>query len=327
MQRIVIIAEHIAGHIRSVTYELIAFGKKLQQLKSQSLEVIILGHEVTGLARKIADISGLDVTAIEHPEATTYNGELYGKALSVHLHDLQPAYVCVAHTSQGLDFAPSLAVELNAACITGIEDVVERDGGACFARPLFGGKITARVRPNSQTSILTIQAGIFNFRKDDAHTAGTVAIKSAPYKPRRTRSLGIKQIETDMAGLTEASVIVAVGQGIGNQDNLDIIYQLAALFPKSAVAGSRIVCDLNWLEYRCQVGVTGATVSPRLYIACGISGATQHVMGMRASEFVVAINRDPTAAIFQVADVCVVEDLTTFVPTFIKTYRKVKENI
>ena len=95
----------------------------------------------------------------------------------------------------------------------------------------------------------------------------------------------------------------SAGQGIGNKESVDLIYQLAALFGKSAVAGSRIVCDLSWLEYRCQVGVSGATVSPQLYIACGISGALQHVVGMRDSEYIVAINKDPAAAIFQIADV------------------------
>jgi electron transfer flavoprotein alpha subunit len=140
----------------------------------------------------------------------------------------------------------------------------------------------------------------------------------------KTRSTGIKQAEADMTGITEADVIVSVGQGLGDKENLDLIYQLAALFPKSAVAGSRIVCDLGWLEYSCQVGVTGATVAPQLYIACGISGAVQHVMGMRSSGYVVAINKDPAAAIFQVADICVIEDLATFIPTFIELYEKTK---
>ena len=129
-----------------------------------------------------------------------------------------------------------------------------------------------------------------------------------------------------MTGITEAGVIVSAGQGLGDKENLDLIYQLAALFAKSAVAGSRIVCDLGWLEYRCQVGVTGATVSPQLYIACGISGALQHVMGMRNSEYIVAINKDPAAAIFQVADICIVEDLTTFIPAFIEEYEKTKSD-
>jgi len=129
-----------------------------------------------------------------------------------------------------------------------------------------------------------------------------------------------------MTGITEAGVIVSAGQGLGDKKNLDLIYQLAALFAKSAVAGSRIVCDLGWLEYRCQVGVTGATVSPQLYIACGISGAVQHVMGMRNSEYIVAINKDPAAAIFQVADICIVEDLTTFIPALIEVYEKTKSD-
>jgi len=129
-----------------------------------------------------------------------------------------------------------------------------------------------------------------------------------------------------MTGITEAGVIVSAGQGLGDKENLDLIYQLAALFAKSAVAGSRIVCDLGWLEYRCQVGVTGATVSPQLYIACGISGAVQHVMGMRNSEYIVAINKDPAAAIFQVADICIVEDLTTFIPALIEVYEKTKSD-
>ncbi len=127
-----------------------------------------------------------------------------------------------------------------------------------------------------------------------------------------------------MTGITEAGVIVSAGQGLGDKENVDLMYQLAALFTKSAVAGSRIVCDLGWLEYRCQVGVTGATVSPRLYIACGISGAVQHLVGMRNSEYIVAINKDPAAAIFQIADICIVEDLTTFIPAFIEAYEKTK---
>jgi len=119
---------------------------------------------------------------------------------------------------------------------------------------------------------------------------------------------------------------VAAGRGVGEKENLEIIYQLAALFSKAAVAGSRIVCDMGWLEYQRQVGVTGTTVSPQLYIACGISGAVQHVMGMRNSEFIVAINKDPSAAFFQTADICIVEDLADFIPAFIRAYNEATNN-
>ena len=140
----------------------------------------------------------------------------------------------------------------------------------------------------------------------------------------KTRSLGIKQAEADTSGISEADVLISAGMGIGDEENLEFIYALADLFPKSAVAGSRIVCDQGWLEYKCQVGVTGATVSPGLYIACGISGAVQHVSGMRGSGFIVAINTDPAAAIFHTADVCIVEDLKTFIPAFMEEYESEK---
>ena len=240
------------------------------------------------------------------------------------LADLHPSFVCIAHTAQGSDYAPALAVKLDAACITGVGEIIEHQGDICFARPLYSGKIIARLKPMSQTSILTIQPGIFKADGNTANRSGNVTMKSLSAQNRRSRSLGIKQADADTAGIGEAKVIVAAGRGIGEKENLEIIHQLAALFSKSAVAGSRIVCDIGWLEYQRQVGVTGTTVSPQLYIACGISGAIQHVMGMRNSEFIVAINKDPSAAIFQTADICIVEDLTAFIPEFIKVSKKTK---
>jgi electron transfer flavoprotein alpha subunit len=320
---IVIVTEHADGQIRPVTYELLAFAKKLQQAtRSTPIRVILLADEVKGLAQDIADHTGLDITAVKIPEMIHYNGELYTHALADLLADLHPSFVCIAHTSQGSDYSPALALKLDAACITMIGEIIEHQGDICFARPLYSGKIIACIKPTSETSILTIQPGIFKAGSNTANRSGNVTIKSLSAKNRRSRSLGIKQADTDTAGIGEAKVIVAAGRGVGEKENLEIIHRLAALFSKSAVAGSRIVCDIGWLEYQRQVGVTGTTVSPQLYIACGISGAVQHVMGMRNSEFIVAINKDPSAAIFQTADICIVEDLTAFISAFIKFYEK-----
>ena len=233
----------------------------------------------------------------------------------------RPRYICMAHTSQGADFAPALAIELKAACIGGIEDILTIKDGVCFSRPVYGGKIIAHIRPLSETSILTIQPGLFKWDKQPDPKPGRIVIRKIATESRWWRSMGLKQVAMDTQGISEAEVVVAAGQGIGDRDNLDLINQLAAIFSKSAVAGSRIVCDLEWLGFGCQVGVTGATVSPQLYIACGVSGAIQHVSGMRGSEFIVAINKDPAASIFQVADICVVEDLITFIPTLIEVYQ------
>ena len=325
-QTIVVIVEHFGGQIKPVSHELVTCAGRLQQNTAATVKAVILDADPAKLAREMADIWGLEVIAVRISQLTSYNGEIYKSVLADLLRELKTAYVCTAHSSQGMDFAPALAVELNAACITGVEDILEVENRTCFARSIFGAKAVAHVRPEKDLSILTIQPGMFRPQKPDKPVSGSVTNRSFRCETLKTRSRGIKEAEADMTGITEAGVIVSAGQGLGDKENLDLIYQLAALFAKSAVAGSRIVCDLGWLEYRCQVGVTGATVSPQLYIACGISGAVQHVMGMRNSEYIVAINKDPAAAIFQVADICIVEDLTTFIPALIEVYEKTKSD-
>ena len=325
-QTIVVIVEHFGGQINPVSHELVTCAGRLQQNTAATVKAVILDADPAKLAREMADTWGLEVIAVRISQLTSYNGEIYKSVLADLLRELKAAYVCTAHSSQGMDFAPALAVELNAACITGVEDILEVENRTCFARSIFGAKAVAQVRPEKDLSILTIQPGMFRPQKPDKPVSGSVTNRSFRCETLKTRSRGIKEAEADMTGITEAGVIVSAGQGLGDKENLDLIYQLAALFAKSAVAGSRIVCDLGWLEYRCQVGVTGATVSPQLYIACGISGAVQHVMGMRNSEYIVAINKDPAAAIFQVADICIVEDLTTFIPALIEVYEKTKSD-
>ncbi len=320
---IVIVAEHEQGRIKPVTYEVIAFAKKLQRLTSANpLRVLLLADRIEKPAQELADRCGLDVTAVRIPAMTNYNGELYVQVLLQYLCEVPPAYVCIAHTCQGQDYAPALAVKMRTACITGVGDIINQAGKINFTRPIYGGKVTAHLQPTSPTAVITVQPGFHKIADKPGKVEGTVTILAQSANNRHSRSLGIKQSETDTADIGDANVIVAAGRGIGEKENLDIIRRFASLFPKSAVAGSRIVCDMGWLGYPHQVGVTGATVSPQLYIACGISGALQHVMGMQGSEFIVAINKDPSAAIFQVADSCIVEDLTVFIPEFIRVYKE-----
>ena len=323
-QSIIVIAEHMEGQVRPVTYELVECALRLQDTTTLPIKVIILGEDVGDLALEIAQNSAQDVSAVQVPGLMEYHGETYRDLLEQLLKGENARYICVAHSSQGLDFGPALAVSLHADCITGVEDIYDHDGHLNFVRPIYGGKAVAHVRPRSETAILSIQPGIFKPSDLEDQMAGSVNIQSMASQALRTRSLGLKQAEADTSGISEADVLISAGMGIGDEENLEFIYALAELFPKSAVAGSRIVCDLGWLEYKCQVGVTGATVSPELYIACGISGAVQHVSGMRGSGFIVAINTDPTAAIFHTADVCIVEDLKTFIPAFIEEYENEK---
>ena len=213
-----------------------------------------------------------------------------------------------------------MAIRLDAACVSGVQGLVVQDGGPVFQRAVLGGKYMAGVKADDRPVVLTVLPGYFKFEGNGSHSA-EIETQRPSLPVTRTRLIEIKESATE-AALTQATTVVAAGRGIGPEDNLDLLSRLAALFPKSAVAGSRIVCDAGWLPYHRQVGVTGATVAPELYLACGISGAFQHLAGMSGSRFVVAINSDPHAAIFNAADVGIVEDLNTFLPLLIDAIEK-----
>jgi electron transfer flavoprotein alpha subunit len=302
----------------------VGFALEMQRLRPVDANIVILGNQVGPLAQGIADHTGLDVIGIEGKNLIHYHGELYQIILEELLEALGTDYVCIGHTSQGWDYAPGLAVRLRAACITGVEGCHQKDGQICFTRSIHNGKILAHIRPETDRVVLTIQPGTFKGVTSDPEGKGRVDIRVNTTIGQQSRQMGFHRTEEGGAALAEAEIIVAGGRGIGKEENLELIRQLASLFPKSAVGGSRPVCDMGWLEYKRQVGLTGATVTPRLYLACGISGASQHVIGMRGAGFVVAINRDPDAAIFNFSDVCVVADLKRFIPAFIEAFEKWK---
>ena len=325
-RNIVVVVEHYAGQLRSITRELIVCALKLQQLRSGRITAVIPGHNIAALAHETARKYGVSVIGIEDPALHHYNGEHWKSALKAVFADLPPSYVCIGHTLEGMEFAPGLSVMLGAACVTGVEHVAGDRDRILFTRSIHGGKVLAEVTPCVQTTVLTVQPGSFGGFPCEASTPGSVELRSVSIPPRFSRTLGIKGSHDRNTALADADVIVAAGKGIGKKENIELLERLAALFPKSAVAGSRWVVDTGWMEHRQQVGLTGATVKPKLYIACGISGASQHVVGMRESDFIIAINKDPYATIFKFADVCIVEDLTSFIPILIEQYEKQREN-
>ncbi len=320
---IIVIAEHAEGQVRPVTYELVAFARALQkEMPSSGIKIVVIGDAIGQIAEIIAGKTGLSVIAIYVPGLAGYSAEVHKNVLADLLTEWRPSHVVAAHSTQGLDFAPGLAVRLGAACVTGVEAIVKQDQGICFRRAVCGGKIMADVHADSPMVMLCVLPGSFVPDPGDAAAPGTVTVRTMESVPEQSFSRGIIRKSMDVSAVVEADVIVAAGRGIGDKDHLDLIYRLAAIFPKSAVGGSRIVCDSGWLDYAQQIGVTGCTVAPSLYIACGISGAIQHVSGMRGSGFIVSINTDPKAAIFNVSDVCIVEDLATFIPILIEVHEK-----
>ncbi|MBW2615963.1 MAG: electron transfer flavoprotein subunit alpha/FixB family protein, partial [Deltaproteobacteria bacterium] len=235
-KRIIVIAEHFQGKLAPVTFELLACALEMERFGLGPINVVVLGDSVEDLAHEIAVTSGMEVTAIQELNLKNYNGEIYKNILGELLPELSPACVCIAHTGQGWDFAPGLAIRLGAACITGVERLFEEDGRICFTRPVFNGKLVADFRAASDPTIITVQPGSFKTASFEALTPGPVILRTTSYQPRQSRSLGTRSAKKENSALTEADVIVSAGKGIGRKENLEIIERLAALFPKSAVA-------------------------------------------------------------------------------------------
>ncbi len=319
---IVIIAELQGDRVNPVTWELFTLAQEIRRIHPLPVKVVLLGADVDKPAREIAETSGEAVLAVRSEFLRMYNGELYKDLLYDALSGLNPLFVLAAQTTQGLDFGPGLAVRLEAACITGVSAVVEKGEDLCFSRASSHGKVVTHLFSNAGTTFVLVQPGAFRAAAREKRASGPVEILSSSRAPKKMQCVRVVSSVSEDAGLAGARVVVAAGRGIGEKENLRLIEQLSALFPRSAVAGSRPVCDRGWLEYKRQVGLTGATVSPRLYIACGISGAMPHQAGMQGSGFIVAISTDPRAPIFTIADVCIQEDLKVFLPALVEELEK-----
>jgi electron transfer flavoprotein alpha subunit len=323
---IAVIAEVAAGRPAPVTLELIAFAKALRRNESIPVRVFVSGEGIAPTAAGLAALPGVAVTGLEGRALAAYSAETWKLVLAPRLAGLKPRFVCIAHDAMGADFGPGLAARLGAACITSVESFRMEKDDVIFSRPLLKGKMRMEVVPEAETTVVTLLPG--TFRREE--TSPSPEDKAGKYG--ETLRLGNLRSEvpppaergweSGLAAPEAPEVIVAAGRGIGSEENLALLRSLTSLFSRPALGASRAVCDAGWLPCRFQVGQTGKTVAPRLYIACGISGALQHLAGMRGSQCIVAINRDPRAAIFQAADVAVVEELVSFIPLLIDACRK-----
>ena len=308
---IYIIAELRKGCITQETYELVSFARAVDNGKKPVF--LLLGKKVEGQAREISQKTGCDSLVLTADHLEHYNALSYAHALMPILQGEAAGWVCLPHTSMGYDLAPRLAVSLDAACITGVESV--SDGSLC--RPIHSGRFVEEIVPNTLRVVVTVLPGAFKPWEETSGSAGSVEVREVAFTELPSRTLVSLESAYRDSALKDAEVIVSGGRGTGKKENVPLIRNLAAVFPRSAVGASRSACDLGWFERKLQIGTTGLTVSPRLYIACGISGAFQHVSGMRGAQTIVAINTDCHAPIFQLAHYCILEDLTTFIPVLL----------
>ena len=313
------------GEPKGVSYETIAGGQKLAAALGKPLEAVVLGAGVGGAAEKIAARKVDKVRVIDDAKLDPYTPDPYTAALRFAIESEKPDYVLFPHTYQVRDWVPRVAAALDAGFISDVVDLRADGGEPVFVRQPYQGKLNADCAfMGSGPRLVSFQAGAF--LADDAAKGDAAAeIVAQPVDLSgvevRTQVLDTFQEVENKVDLSRADVIVAVGRGIGKQENLGIVEELAAAL-RGQLAASRPVCDNEWLPMDRQIGSSGQTVAPRLYLAVGISGAIQHLVGMKNSGTIVAINKDANAPIFSVADYGIVGDLFEIVPALTA---KVKE--
>ncbi len=327
-KKITIIADHDGKNIKPITWELFAFAKKIQAHEKADIYFFIIGENTKELAQDISIHSGCKTYAMDVLGTNNYHGQIYKKILIPFLTKNPADYILVPHTTSGMDYAPALSIALKGSCITAVEGIHNKDNVLHFVRAMFGRKIQADLSNKnlgaSSPQVLTLQAGSFKPFKLDQNDIKNINIIHEAFDCLEKEMIykGCQPSPSKGSNLAKAEVIVSGGRGIEEEENYKYIEMLADIFPRSATGASRPICDYGWAKYSQQVGATGTIISPKLYIACGISGATQHLEGIRDSQFIVAINSDPDAPIFQVADICIIEDLTDFIPIIVETAKK-----
>ena len=318
---ILVIAEQKDGKLNRASLETIAAAQQLAG-GSMPIKVAVAGQNVAAVAAELAKTAVAEVIAVDHAALASYTPDAFVQAFQQVIAQVNPTVVLLPHTYQTRDFSPTLATRLDRALIT---DVIAVKAGTTltFARPMFQGKLTADVQPQGPgPHFVTIQIGAF---RADAVTVGSAPVSNASISidesKLRQKPEAPFQEAKQAVDLSQAERIVSVGRGIKSQENIAIAEQLAKAFG-AELAASRPICDNGWLPMERQIGSSGQTVAPKLYVALGISGAIQHLVGMKGSRTVVAINKDAEAPIFEVADYGVQGDLFELAPAIIAELQK-----
>jgi electron transfer flavoprotein alpha subunit len=326
---ILVVAEQRDGKLNRVSFETIAAAQAIAKDTGWAVEVVLPGSGVAALAQEFAAKAVGRVYALEAEALASYTSDAYVYALKAFISEKQPKLVLFPHTYQVRDFAPRLALALDRTLISDATGYKYEGGALRFTRQMFQGKFTADVSFGGDAPwMATVQIGAF--RGDQAGVAsgsGAAAVENVTAAvantPARVTPHEVFQEAKQTVDLSQAEVIVAVGRGIKEQKNMALAENLAAALG-GEVAASRPICDNGWLPLERQIGSSGQTVAPKLYIALGVSGAIQHIVGMKGSRTIVAINKDPEAPIFEISDLAVVGDLFQVVPALTEEIKKAK---
>jgi electron transfer flavoprotein alpha subunit len=321
---ILVIAEQKDGKLNRASWETIAAAQQLSG-GSMPIKVAVAGQNVSAVAGELGTAAVAEVIAVDAASLAQYTPDAFVQAFQQVITQAAPALVFLPHTYQTRDFSPTLAARMDRALITDVIGVKNNGGTPTFSRPMFQGKLTADVVPQGAAPhFITIQIGAFRAdaaQKGSAPAVATTASVTIDGGKLRQKPEAPFQEAKQAVDLSQAERIVSVGRGIKSQENIAVAEQLAKAFG-AEIAASRPICDNGWLPMERQIGSSGQTVAPKLYVALGISGAIQHLVGMKGARTIVAINKDAEAPIFEVADYGIQGDLFELAPAIIAELQK-----
>jgi len=315
MTELFVLVEHRQGELREITFEMLTKARELSQEMNIDTTAVLIGHNIREFEKRLVD-QAKRVLIVDDAKLENFNAEAYQRVLFDLISKRKPLLTLIGHTSFGIDLAPSLATELNMPLATDCIDLNFEGEKLVVLRQVYGGKVNVKASlSKSESYIITLRPATFEAKEIEPIGGETVEIASPltediTYK----RFIDFFEPPAGEVDITAADVIVAIGRGVKSEDNMPMMKKLAEQIG-GVLACSRPIVDKGWLPKGRQVGTSGKTVKPKLYIAVGISGQFQHVSGMKNADLIIAINKDAKAPIFRTADFGVVEDLIKVVPT------------
>jgi electron transfer flavoprotein alpha subunit len=320
-RKVLVLGEVRDGTLRNVSFEAVAAGKTV----SEGGEVVgvLLGDSVSALGNELIQYGADRVVAVEDEKLKQYTSDGYSQALMTVIDQESPEAIIFGHTALGKDLSPKIASKLSTGLISDATGVEEAGGNLVFTRPIYSGKAFEKKIVTDGVVFATIRPNNIEALGKDESRSGEVSSVTAEIKDLRTIIKDVVRKASEGVDLSEAKVIIAGGRGVKSEDGFQPLQELADVLG-GAVGASRGACDADYCDYSLQIGQTGKVVTPDLYIACGISGAIQHLAGMSNSKVIVAINKDPEANIFNVADYGIVGDLFEVVPMLTEEFKKLK---
>jgi electron transfer flavoprotein alpha subunit len=318
-----VFAEQRDNEISPVVYELLGKGRELADKRETKLTAVLFGFNINDLTQDLINSGADDVIVVNNPLLKDFTDLPYTDAMTELVEKYKPEIILTGATHQGRSFIPRVAVKvhtgLTADC-TGL-DIDDESGNLMQTRPAFGGNIMATIlTPNHRPQMATVRHKVMVPLDKDPNRQGNVITETINFKNNYTSTFNsTKKDTTSKVNITEANIVVSGGRGMKEPKNFEMLHKLAELL-EGAVGASRAAVDAEWISYPHQVGQTGKTIKPKIYIACGISGAIQHLAGMSSSDYIIAINKDKDAPIFNVADLGIVGDLFDIVPQLISKF-------